>query len=160
MNIPTAGGQLGSGIGDAIATAQGVGEMVLGAGGNIGGLMLDATGVGAIVGVPAAVSTAAMVHGGATALTGATNMMKAHGNTAGSQPAELYKKSDKEGNLEKHGVSQDASKRYSKTEVGEGKVTVTDRGPRKEMLAKERHKVETNPGPKNREPWAGKKKDQ
>ena len=35
-------------------------------------------------------------------------------------------------------------------------MQVTDRGPRKEMLAKERQKVETNPGPKNREPWAGK----
>jgi hypothetical protein len=45
-------------------------------------------------------------------------------------------------------VSQDASKRYSKAQVGEGKVTVTDRGLRKEMLAKERHNVETNPGPK------------
>jgi hypothetical protein len=26
------------------------------------------------------------------------------------------------------------------------------------MLAKERQKVETNPGPKNKERWAGKKK--
>jgi hypothetical protein len=35
---------------------------------------------------------------------------------------------------------------------------VVEKGPRKEMLKKERQKVETNPGPKNKEPWAGKKK--
>jgi hypothetical protein len=96
------------------------------------------------------------VHGAATAGTAAAALMKAHGNTAGNQPAELYEKYDKNGNFEKHGVSQDASKRYSKGEVAGGEVRVTDRGPRKEMLAKERQKVETNPGPKNREPWAGK----
>ena len=75
------------------------------------------------------------------------------------QPAELYEKHDANGNFEKHGVSQDASKRYSKKEVNGGTVKVTERGPRKEMLKKERQKVETNPGPKNKEPWAGKKKD-
>jgi hypothetical protein len=41
-----------------------------------------------------------------------------------------------------------------------GEAKVVERGPRKEMLKKERQKVETNPGPKNKEPWAGKKKDQ
>lgn len=57
------------------------------------------------------------------------------------------------------GVSQDASKRYSKKEVGGGQVKVVERGPRKEMLRKERELVERNPGPKNREPWAGKKRE-
>jgi hypothetical protein len=85
---------------------------------------------------------------------------KPHGNTAGDQPAELYEKYDAQGNLEKHGVSQDANKRYSKNEIGGGTIKVTDRGPRKEMLKQEREKVETNPGPKNKEPWAGKRKDQ
>jgi hypothetical protein len=59
---------------------------------------------------------------------------------------------------EKHGVSQDSSKRYTKKEIGGGTVKVSDRGTRKEMLKKEREKVETNPGPKNKEPWAGKRK--
>jgi hypothetical protein len=35
-----------------------------------------------------------------------------------------------------------------------------ERGPRKEMLKKERDLVETQPGPKNKEPWAGKRKDE
>jgi hypothetical protein len=83
---------------------------------------------------------------------------KVHGNTAGSQPAELYEKYDSAGNFEKHGVSQDAGKRYTKAEIAGGEVRVVDRGPRKEMLQKERDRVETNPGPKNQEPWAGKRK--
>jgi hypothetical protein len=108
-------------------------------------------------------------HGAITAGIATTNLAKSaledtatskpHGNTAGDQPAELYEKHDANGNFEKHGVSQDASKRYSKKEVNGGTVKVTERGPRKEMLKKERQKVETNPGPKNKEPWAGKKKD-
>jgi hypothetical protein len=128
----TASGKLGAAFGDST-------------GGNIGGLAFDATVVGAPAGI--AVNVAATVvtaHGIATAVEGVTHLAASalgtkpvHGNTAGNQPAELYEKTDKDGNLEKHGVSQDASKRYSKAEVGEGKVTVTDRGPRKEMLAKE-----------------------
>lgn len=111
----------------------------------------------------------AVLHGTATATIGTVNLAKdvaepstsskPHGNTAGDQPAELYEKHDANGNFEKHGVSQDASKRYSKKEVNGGTVKVTERGPRKEMLKRERQKVETNPGPKNKEPWAGKKKD-
>ena len=99
----------------------------------------------------------------ADAITGALHKSatsKPHGNTAGNQPAELYEKYDANGSFEKHGVSQDASKRYSKKEVNGGDVKVTDRGPRKEMLKKERELVETNPGPKNKEPWAGKKRKQ
>jgi hypothetical protein len=96
---------------------------------------------------------------GSSSSSGTQEAPKPHGNTAGDQPAELYEKHDANGNLEKHGVSQDASKRYSKKEVNGGTIKVTDRGPRKEMLKKERHNVETNPGPKNKEPWAGKKKD-
>jgi hypothetical protein len=90
--------------------------------------------------------------------SGTATDSKPHGNTAGNQPAELYEKYDANGNLEKHGVSQDASKRYSKKEVGNGRVKVVDQGPRNEMLAKERQKVETNAGPKNKEPWANKRK--
>jgi RHS repeat-associated protein len=160
----------GQRVGDAISAVGGVIEMVAGAvtaaGGSAEALVTAptaATGIGAVIpaaGVAATVEGVAMAGHGAVMLGTAVNMMRAHGNTAGNQKAELYEKTDKDGNLEKHGVSQDASKRYSKAEVGEGKVTVTDRGPRKKMLAKERQKVETNPGPQNHEPWAGKKKDQ
>jgi RHS repeat-associated protein len=148
----------GQAIGDGIAFVQGGVQIIAGAAGDAGGGSQTATGIGAALGVPAiAVSTAVGVDGVGVAGTAAGNLItaasatgpdKVHGNTAGNQPAELYEKTYKDGNLEKHGVSQDASKRYSKAEVGEGNVTVTDRGPRKEMLAKEREKVETNPGPK------------
>ncbi|MBL8761112.1 MAG: RHS repeat-associated core domain-containing protein, partial [Phycisphaerae bacterium] len=83
---------------------------------------------------------------------------KPHGNTAGDQPADLYKKYDKDGNFLKDGVSQDAQKRYTKKKLAGGKVKVIERGPRREMLRKERERVETNPGPENHEPWAGKKR--
>ena len=152
-------------FGSAGVTAGGI-VTDLNAGGVVGGgfiLAPETGGLSLAVSAGSAVEAAAgtaMIAGGSNNASAVTAAMAAHGNTAGSQPAELYEKTDKNGDLEKHGVSQDASKRYSKAEIGEGKVTVTDRGPRKEMLAKEREKVETNPGPKNREPWAGKRKDQ
>lgn len=34
---------------------------------------------------------------------------------------------------------------------------MVERGPQWEVLNKERELVETNPGPKNREPWVGKR---
>ncbi|MBI3404322.1 MAG: hypothetical protein HY046_02575, partial [Acidobacteria bacterium] len=158
----------GQKVGDAISAVGGFIEMAAGSLAVVGGasealITLPAAGTGAGAAIPAAgIATAAgglvVATHGAVVLGKSISMMRAHGNTAGNQPAELYEKTDKDGNLEKHGVSQDASKRYSKTEVGEGKVTVTDRGPRKKMLAKERQKVEKNPGPENHEPWAGKKK--
>jgi RHS repeat-associated protein len=163
----TTSGKVGAAVGDFVATVQGAVEDVVGGGGEVAGVGLDSTGVGALAGVPVGVgSTVLIAHGTATAGTGFTHLLKAateddtkvHGNTAGNQPAELYEKYDKDGNFEKHGVSQDASKRYSSKEVDGGNVQVVDRGPRREMLDKERERVETNPGPKNRERWAGKRK--
>jgi RHS repeat-associated protein len=83
---------------------------------------------------------------------------KPNGNKAGNQPAELYMRFDKEGVFQKWGISQDAGKRYSPKLLGDDVIKVVDRGPRIEMLKKERQHVETNPGPMNREPWAGKQK--
>ncbi|HET9281579.1 MAG TPA: RHS repeat-associated core domain-containing protein, partial [Candidatus Angelobacter sp.] len=83
---------------------------------------------------------------------------KPHGNTAGDQPAELYEKYDKNGNFQKHGVSQNSNKRYTQKQLNGGRIKVVGKGPRRQMLAKERQKVETNPGPENHEPWAGKQK--
>jgi hypothetical protein len=81
-----------------------------------------------------------------------------HGNTAGTQEAVLYERYDAEGKFLKHGISQDPAKRYSKAELAGGYLIETQRGPRVEILAIERELVETNPGPLNKEPWAGKRK--
>lgn len=83
-----------------------------------------------------------------------------HRNRADDRPASLYEKYDKNGNFEKHGVThhENPAKRYTKKEIDQGRVDGVDRGPRKKMLEKERELVETNPGPKNREPWAGRRK--
>lgn len=163
----TTAGKIGAAFGDTGATIQGAGEALFGGGEALVTSPAAATGVGALV---PAVGVGIAIHGSATATFGFTNLFKSasdssststeskpHGNTAGDQPAELYEKYDKSGNFEKHGVSQDASQRYSKKEVNGGEVRVVDRGTRREMLSKERQRVETNPGPKNKEPWAGKK---
>ena len=77
---------------------------------------------------------------------------------AGSQEAVLYERYDAEGNFLKHGISQDPASRYTQAEVNGGYLIETKRGPRSEILKIERDLVETNPGPLNREPWAGKRK--
>jgi len=72
---PTSSGTLGAALGDTVAAIHGAIETMAGAGGNIGGLMLDATGPGAAIGVPANVaSTAAMVHGATTAGIAVTHL--------------------------------------------------------------------------------------
>ncbi|MBK9974761.1 MAG: hypothetical protein IPP14_08305 [Planctomycetes bacterium] len=45
--------------------------------------------------------------------------------------------------------------RYPKTQIGDGDVLRVRRGQRQAMLADERLRVETDPGPENLEPWAG-----
>jgi hypothetical protein len=58
----------GQAIGDAVATVQGTVETLAGIGGEIGGTVLDFTGVGALIGVPAqVVSAGAIVQGSSTA---------------------------------------------------------------------------------------------
>ena len=81
-----------------------------------------------------------------------------HANKVDDRPATLYKKLDEEQRLQKWGVTrhEDPNKRYTRKEIAGGEVRRLERGPRKEMLQKERELVETNPGPDNREPWAGK----
>ncbi len=83
-----------------------------------------------------------------------------HGNLVDDRPATRYEKVDKDGSLLKHGITkhQDPTKRYTTKQIGDGKVVRMERGPRREMLKKERDLVETNPGPENREPWAGKRR--
>lgn len=52
---------------DLIEMAMGAGMIFLGAGGEVGGFALDATGVGAVAGVPINVASAGLIAGGATA---------------------------------------------------------------------------------------------
>jgi RHS repeat-associated protein len=81
VNQTSSGGQLGQALGDAAATLQGAAQVVVGTGGNIAGVALDATGIGAAVGVPVnVVSTAVTVEGAGAATMGAVNLMKAGGN--------------------------------------------------------------------------------
>jgi len=87
-------------------------------------------------------------------------LKKLHGNVVDDRPATLYKKLDKDGNFEKWGVTkhEDPTKRYTLKEIDGGTVREVERGSRREMLKKERDLVETQPGPKNRERWAGSRK--
>ena len=80
-----------------------------------------------------------------------------HGNTLNDAPTEIYKKYDANNNFLKHGISQDASKRYTKKELNGGHVDVVDIQPRIQAARTERARTERNPGPENREPWAGKR---
>jgi hypothetical protein len=62
--------------GDIATAAAGAGLMLLGAGGDVGGGVLDATGVGAIAGIPINVaSTAAVVAGGGLVLGAGGDLM-------------------------------------------------------------------------------------
>ena len=66
----------GQTVGDAFSAAQGVAEAVVGVGGEAAGLVLDATGIGALVGVPVGVAAAGVAaHGVVTAAIGTANFM-------------------------------------------------------------------------------------
>jgi hypothetical protein len=95
--------------GDVASIFGGATEFVLGAGGNVGSAALDATGIGAVIGVPGhIVSTGAMVHGSAVIGTASGNLINgiidkmadnANGNpsTGGSSPQYKKKKSGQSG---------------------------------------------------------------
>ncbi|WP_141719889.1 hypothetical protein [Domibacillus iocasae] len=78
---------------------------------------------------------------------------KGHGNRSNYNPATLYKKVDEHGNLLKWEITKhkDPTKRYTKKQIGKGRVIALKRGPRKTILKMERRLVETRPGPHNRE---------
>ncbi|HEU0124238.1 MAG TPA: RHS repeat-associated core domain-containing protein, partial [Bryobacteraceae bacterium] len=60
----------GQAFGDAVSTIQGVAEMIVGTGGEVGGIALDSTVVGATLGIPLNVASAGViVHGTAVAGT-------------------------------------------------------------------------------------------
>ena len=67
----------GQTAGDVATTLQGVGEMILGGGGELGGLTLDSTGAGAIIGVPANVVSAGVIaHGGLVTINSGKNAIQ------------------------------------------------------------------------------------
>ena len=74
-----------------------------------------------------------------------------HRNTADDREATLYKKYGPEGDFRKHGVThhEDPNRRYTKEELDGGRAVAVDRGPRREVLQRERELVETDPGPEN-----------
>jgi len=81
--------KVGQAIGDFGATVVGAGETLLGAGGEVGGLALDATGVGAVAGVPVGVvSTAAVIQGSSAVLVGGANLLKAANESSGANTGE------------------------------------------------------------------------
>jgi hypothetical protein len=74
--------------GDVAAAAAGAGLMLVGATGDVGGGLLDLTGVGAIAGVPInIVSTAAVVAGGGIVAAGAGDLMMHATSDDGVSPA-------------------------------------------------------------------------
>lgn len=100
------------------------------------------------------------VPGGTAGKIAAKSVEKAaHGNKIDGRAATLYEKYDKDGNFLKHGITKHENpvKRYTAKEIDGGTVVRTDRGPRSELIKKERDLVERSPGPQNREPWAGKR---
>lgn len=97
----------------------------------------------------------------AEAVEGAT---KVHGNSKlSTAETTLYRlETRSSGEYLKTGVTSKAipEKRYSNSFMADKKMTPLDKGKRAEMLDKERKIVEKNPGPLNREPWAGKRKEE
>ena len=80
-----------------------------------------------------------------------------HGNSAASTAMNyLYRLSDSEtGAYLKTGISKNPGSRYTKTFMQDKEMEILQTGTRREMLNLERFIVERDPGPLNREPWAG-----
>jgi RHS repeat-associated protein len=77
----TTEGKIGAAVGDTVAAVQGVVEVVAGTGGEAGGVALDATGAGAVVGVPLNVASAVVIaHGATTATEGVAHLGAAAGD--------------------------------------------------------------------------------
>jgi RHS repeat-associated protein len=69
------GYKLGQVVGDGASVLSGAGETILGSGGEVLGLALDATGVGAIAGVPINIASAGLIaHGVTTSVVGGAHL--------------------------------------------------------------------------------------
>jgi hypothetical protein len=79
-----------------------------------------------------------------------------HGNSRASTAlAHLYRLEDAEGNLLKWGVTNNLKGRYSQGFLSDKTLIPMTSGSRSDMLNLERWIVERDPGPLNRERWAG-----
>jgi RHS repeat-associated protein/uncharacterized delta-60 repeat protein len=86
----------------------------------------------------------------------ADNAIMIHGNSAlSTRTAYLYGLYIQDGTFLKWGVTQNIAKRYPKSFMTDKYLVPVARGPRGDMLRMERNFVETQPGPLNREAWAG-----
>src|SRR4029077_13182324 len=111
----TTAGKLGAAFGDGVATIQGVQEAVLGTGGEVFGVSLDLTGVGATLGVPTnVVSTAVIIHGAGTSLTGRAYLSKAANENGGSNAPNPHGSSGAPDHQEKVGELVDKAKGEAK----------------------------------------------
>lgn len=84
---------------------------------------------------------------------------KVHGNSKDSDRlTRLYKLVDKDGNLLKWGITslEKIESRYRKSFLANKYIERVFVGTREAMMQLERRLVESNPGPLNRERWAGK----
>ncbi len=81
----------------------------------------------------------------------------ANGNSYSSGPTTLYGLYDAENNLLKWGISNTPGTRYTEAQIGGGNLASVSRFDLRELAARvERYLTETQPGPLNMEPWAGK----
>jgi len=69
----------------------------------------------------------------------------------------LYRLEDSEGNFLKWGVTQNLDTRYPSWFMLDKNILQVNSGSRFDMLRLERQLIETQPGPLNLEPWAGKR---
>jgi RHS repeat-associated protein len=77
-NVGNGDFRTGQAVGDAVAGVTGTLEALVGSGGEAVGAVLDATGVGALIGVPVNVVSAGIIaHGATTAVEGAGNLANA-----------------------------------------------------------------------------------
>jgi RHS repeat-associated protein len=92
----TTAGKLGAAVGDGAATLEGVGETILGAGGEVLGVSLDLTGAGALVGVPINLASAGVIaHGATTAVVGGVHLAQDANQSGGVEP---YNRKEQYGN--------------------------------------------------------------
>jgi hypothetical protein len=79
-----------------------------------------------------------------------------HGNSlASAATTYLYRLEDAAGNYLKTGITSDPAGRYTQGFLADKSMTILTSGSRSEMANLERFIVERDPGPLNREPWAG-----
>ncbi|HVF06497.1 MAG TPA: fibronectin type III domain-containing protein [Frankiaceae bacterium] len=104
-----------------------------------------------------AASTVSPATPSSSTVSSSASSPKIHGNSANTpRTTYLYRLEDADGNYLKTGVSINPNRRYTRAYMMDKRMRILQRGPRREMLNLERFIVERDPGPLNRERWAGK----